>query len=282
MVKSSKEVIDLNESKIQSFKLPEVREFDFQIKYTKTDRYSHTHEIDLHTHREFEIYVNLSGDISFLIENKLYALTRGDVIVARPGEHHHCVYRSGEEHRLFWILFDCEKNPHLTSFFRRSDVNYVSPTESVKNELIEICSRLTEDADGGDRLYYFLRLLKLIEEGSRDSADGNRMPEDFRLILAFVDKHLAEDLRVADIARELFVSKSTVERKFKEYIGMTPLDYIQRKRLFLSAELLKKGETVLNAGLGVGYTDNSYFIQLFRRQFGITPYQYKRSLQNNE
>ncbi|MBQ9974913.1 MAG: helix-turn-helix transcriptional regulator [Clostridia bacterium] len=272
----------MNESKIQSFKLPEVREFDFQIKYTKTDRYSHTHEIDLHTHREFEIYVNLSGDISFLIENKLYALTRGDVIVARPGEHHHCVYRSGEEHRLFWILFDCEKNPHLTSFFRRSDVNYVSPTESVKNELIEICSRLTEDADGGDRLYYFLRLLKLIEEGSRDSADGNRMPEDFRLILAFVDKHLAEDLRVADIAQELFVSKSTVERKFKEYVGMTPLDYIQRKRLFLSAELLKKGETVLNAGLGVGYTDNSYFIQLFRRQFGITPYQYKRSLQNNE
>lgn len=60
--------------KITKLKIPSLNEFDFQIKYSETDRKSHTHEIGLHTHNELEIYINLSGDVSFLVENNLYAL----------------------------------------------------------------------------------------------------------------------------------------------------------------------------------------------------------------
>ena len=45
---------------------------------------------------------------------------------------------------------------------------------------------------------------------------------------------------------------------------------------YASAELLKKGESVLSAGTSVGFADNSYFINLFKRFYKVTPLQYKR------
>ena len=64
----------LYSGKITKLKIPALNEFDFQIKLTETNRSIHTHEIELHTHNEFELYVNLSGDVSFLVENNLYDL----------------------------------------------------------------------------------------------------------------------------------------------------------------------------------------------------------------
>ena len=108
----------MHDGKITKLTIPALNSFEFQIKYTETDRKSHTHEIGLHTHNEFEIYINLSGDVSFLVENNLYKLSRGDVIIARPGEYHHCVYRSDAPHKLFWILFDCRKNNDILDFLK--------------------------------------------------------------------------------------------------------------------------------------------------------------------
>ena len=96
----------MHSGEITKIKIPTLNEFDFQIKLTETNRSLHTHEIGLHTHNEFELYVNLSGDVSFLVENNLYNLSRGDVIIARPGEYHHCIYRSDAPHKFFWILFN--------------------------------------------------------------------------------------------------------------------------------------------------------------------------------
>ena len=50
---------------ITNLKIPRINEFDFQIKYSETDQKNHWHEIDLHTPNEFELYINLSGDVPF-------------------------------------------------------------------------------------------------------------------------------------------------------------------------------------------------------------------------
>lgn len=270
-------------SKITRFKIPSLNAFDFQIRHTETDKKSHTLQIDLHTHSDFEIYVNLSGDVSFLVENNLYALTYGDVIIARPGEHHHCVYRSDAPHKHFWILFDCEKNPQIVDFFfRHPEINFISLTEASKAKLISICNSLSDkETSPADRLYYFLELIKLLETDMDSSSFAeNRIPEDFSKILDYIDENITQNIRISDITAAFFCSTSTIERSFKEYVDLKPLEYIQRKKLFLAAKMLRNGESVSTAGLNVGYTDNSYFIQLFKRQFGITPYQYKKRCQH--
>ena len=44
-----------------------------------------------------------------------------------------------------------------------------------------------------------------------------------------------------------------------------------------AAQMLKQGESVLQAGAAVGYNDTSYFIELFKAYYGTTPLKYKNS-----
>lgn len=269
----------MEKNQVTKITIPSTNAFDFQIKYTETRQTTHTHEIELHNHNVFEIYINLSGDVSFFVENRLYPVSRGDVILVRPGEQHHCVYRSDTPHKLFWILFDAQENPELVSFFTsRSNENFISPCDSAKSELIDICfSMLEKDLSSVNKIYCFLRLLKILEIAAGESLfEPNQMPKELIRILDYIDEHIAENIRVADIAKELYISQRTIERKFKEFLGLSPTSFIRNKKLYLAANLLDQGESVLTAGANVGYSDNSYFIELFKQYYGMTPYQYKK------
>ncbi len=265
---------------IQKFSLPALSAFDFQIMHGDTDRRTHSLEVDTHTHSEFEIYINLTGDMSFLVENSLYPLTRGDVILARPGELHHCVYHSDAKHRYFWLLIDCHQNEQaLDSLFRRPDCHFVSLPQKEKEELIALCHRLMEsELEDTIRFSLFFRLLALLVEGAdKPGSPSQGLPEDLTRMLAYIQAHLADPIQVADMAADLYISESTINRRFREHLGLSALEFIRKRKLHLAADLLAHGESVLNAGLRAGYGDNSYFIRLFRQQYGMTPLQYKQA-----
>ena len=63
---------------------------------------SRTHS---HIHSFCEVYVNVSGDVSFVVEGKVYPIGYGDVIITKPNEFHHCVFHSerAHEHYCLWI-----------------------------------------------------------------------------------------------------------------------------------------------------------------------------------
>lgn len=268
----------MNDSKLANLFCPLVNEFQFQIKYSRLTRTSHVNQIDMHSHRELELYINLTGNISFLVEDTLYPVTRGDIVVSHPGELHHCVYNSDQEHQLFWILVDIDSNrPLFDQFFQNVSGHYFSLCQDTKNELIHICRLLLDEQPAGlERHYYFLRLLMILKENASSSKSiQNAMPADLTEVLRYIDTHLSESIKVSDIAAALYLSESTIERRFKTYLNMRPLEFIHKKKMILAAELLRSGESVLNAGISAGYSDNSYFINIFKRFYGITPFQYK-------
>lgn len=251
----------------------------FTLSHMRMSRRDHTEGLDLHSHGELELYLNLDGDISFLVGNKLYPLKRGDLIISRPGELHHSVYRSHRDHELFLFFIDLQNTAELDRFFREEiTASFIAPEEAAKEEMIRLCWRLLQEGSSRmDRLcclFSFLRLLKESAQGETPDAVG--LPDDLTQMLAYIDQRLQENLSTARIANAFFLSESTVKRRFQTYLGITPLKFIQRRKMAYAAELLDRGESVMNAGIGAGYTDNSYFISLFRRCYGISPLQYKR------
>lgn len=270
---------------VTKLKIPQLNAFDFQIKYSETNQKNHWYEIDLHAHNEFEIYINLSGDVSFLVENSLYPLSRGDVIIARPGERHHCVYRSNKPHKLFWILFDSEKNKTLLDFLKDGFCeNYISPRDELRKELLELCGalhgkKLTEEG----QIYAFLRIFAILKESSnKEESAKDVLSNDLKQVIDYIDKHIHEPLTITQIANTFYLSQSTLERQFKQVLNSTPLEYIRKKKLILAAQRLRNGESVLQAGLNLGYNDTSYFIQLFKKYYGCTPCEYKRMHKDRE
>jgi len=228
---------------------PNLKDLYFNISYTETDKENHNVGIDLHTHDKLELYINVSGDISFLVENNLYPLNHGDIIIARPGEYHHCVYRSDNIHKLFWILTDSDDE--LLSFFNDNKTNFLSPDNKSREEIINCChSLLSEEMTKLDKTYSFMRLLTLIKCNLSDqNTNSGNLPQDLKNVLDYIDLHIAEELQITKIAKKLYLSESTIERRFREFIKIKPSDFIRKKKMILAAELLKKGESVMNAGI---------------------------------
>jgi transcriptional regulator GlxA family with amidase domain len=95
--------------------------------------------------------------------------------------------------------------------------------------------------------------------------------------VAYIDAHYAENIAIADIAREAGFSESQFRRVFERVIAKSPVDYITTIRLNAARKLLTTTEkSVADIAVEVGFFDQSHFIKAFKRERGTTPGRYRR------
>lgn len=80
------------------------------------------------------------------------------------------------------------------------------------------------------------------------------------------------DFNLLDMAEQLCMSRSSLNRKIKGILNITPNDYIRIERLKKAAQLLKEGDCKINeVCYRVGFNTPSYFTKCFQKQFGMLP-----------
>ena len=256
--------------------------FYMNAKYVETNYSEHKSGIDSHVHPECEIYINLSGDVSLIVENHIYPVKRGDVVIARPFEYHHCVYHSDQLHKHFWILFSYSGNEHLLDlFFKRNagEKNLLVLSAENSEALINLCYSMLEDSDDEyKKYYYFFSLLNYLNSADRLSSTDGEYPRELLLAINYISDNYSYSISVSDIARASNVSVNTLERKFHSFFNMSPSVYLRKKRLANAVKLLSEGASVTEASEKSGFPDYSAFIAFFKKTYGITPLQYKKGL----
>ncbi|MBP1990240.1 response regulator transcription factor [Paenibacillus eucommiae] len=104
----------------------------------------------------------------------------------------------------------------------------------------------------------------------------NRFVED---AIKYIKQHYSEELSVGGIADKLFISSSYLMHLFKENTGMTVNDFITGYRIERAKSLLKTHEyKIYEVSIRVGFQDQRYFGQLFKKHVRLTPSEYIRSL----
>jgi AraC-like DNA-binding protein len=94
---------------------------------------------------------------------------------------------------------------------------------------------------------------------------------------AFMQAHLAEPIRLQDLAQHVVLSPSYFSQIFREETGQSPIDYLIDLRIEHAKQLLGKCEAnVTEAAGAVGYDSVSYFIRQFTARVGTTPGQWAR------
>ncbi len=239
---------------------------------------------DAHIHNFCEIYVHVAGDASFLVEKSLYPLSKGDMIITKPNEIHHLVYRDGlYEHYCIWISASGNFGNFLSQITNRrsGEKNLMSLSENDKSKLFEYLNSfcVPEGADISstpESLSAFFGFLSLLEKQNMSTKTSEKLPEIMRNILEYIDKHYTDSCKVEDIANEFFISRSTLCDMFKKNLNLTPSKYIDAKRFSHAKKLLEKGESVQKVCDACGFSDCSYFVSAFKRRFGITPHHYSK------
>ena len=235
-----------------------------------------------HFHEYYVIGFVEEGERILSCKGKKYPISRGSVVVFRPGDSHSCVQSNGGtlDYRSFHI--GRERMQELTW-----DV-------TGRREIPEFSANVIFD---GEIAWYLGTLHKMVMEGGKGFGKeegllllmsalirkhgqllASIMPEcreEIKLASRFMEEHYGERISLEQICRHVGLSKSTLLRAFIKEKGITPYRYLENVRINEAKKLLEQGETPALAAAQTGFSDQSHFTGYFNSFMGLTPGVYR-------
>ena len=98
-------------------------------------------------------------------------------------------------------------------------------------------------------------------------------------IRRYMEEHLDEPLTISTLSRRACLSATTFKAGFRRLYGLPVHAWLRQRRMERAAELLRGSSlSVLGVAQSVGYGSASQFTAAFRRQYGVTPAQYRKNV----
>jgi transcriptional regulator GlxA family with amidase domain len=93
----------------------------------------------------------------------------------------------------------------------------------------------------------------------------------------WMEQHQIEQIDYERLAKKFRISRRSLERRFKQAVGVTPLGYVQKLRVEFAKRMLEEGtQTFGEITYQVGYEDISFFRKIFIRLTGLRPREYQQ------
>jgi len=121
-------------------------------------------------------------------------------------------------------------------------------------------------------------LLLELQAIARRASRARSAPRWLRRAREKIDDSLPRRCSIRELAREAGVHPSHLTRVFREHHGTTIADYVRARRVAVAKGAIERGESLCDAALLAGFSDQSELTRAFRRVTGATPAQYRRSL----
>lgn len=121
---------------------------------------------------------------------------------------------------------------------------------------------------------------QLRENTSAQIVSDTLSPQDRKFmdeVYTLMEQQLTmENINIPSVCNEMHVSRTKFNYKIKQLTDMTPSTFFRTYKLNRAAKLLRDGEcNVSEAAMQTGFNNLSYFSTIFKKQFGISPSEYK-------
>jgi AraC family transcriptional regulator len=122
----------------------------------------------------------------------------------------------------------------------------------------------------------------LFESPSGHTQNSSAKPLPPRILSRIRDRIEAEldtGLSLASLAKESGYSRAHFLRMFRAATGLTPHQYVLQRRLGIAQQLLRQSRMVLaDIAIRCGFSSQTHMNDIFRKQLGVTPQEYRRSI----
>ena len=96
-------------------------------------------------------------------------------------------------------------------------------------------------------------------------------------ILNYIDDNLYKRITMDEISSIFYFNKDYLMRIFKKELDITIMDYINKRRIYNSLELLKNtDDLVIKIALNSGYSSLEYYSETFTKILGVSPLTYRK------
>lgn len=268
--------------------------FGFELQHRRTPNAQNG---ELHHHDFYEVYLLISGDVTYTVEGQLIHVYPGDILLISPQELHQVFIRSDSsiyERLVLWI------SPHLAEQLSSQDTalnqvlcssrpgyrNKLRPTADEYAYIRSLMEMLYQEARqerfGADLLCRSL-LTQVLVAINRLAEEVNTSKEDIFIgtvsrITEYINRHYNEPITLDTLADRFYLSKYHLSHAFKEQVGTSIYRYVIKKRLQVARELLAKGDKPSQICTACGFNDYVGFYRAFKAEYGISPREFIQSL----
>lgn len=283
--------------KLEYFTKDQAFPFYIQYGYHKDDMYLHVHE------GFSELVIVLGGSAKHIVNKEEFYISKGDVFIIGSDTfhgyentndfhicnimfHHDYFFRNDfdlKELSGFQGLFVIEPiMSQVKSFHNMLKLNqkdFDTVTKIVDNMLTEYKEKKPGyKMDVTGKFYNLAVLLSRIYSltGEYSENDVFGMAKS----IAYIEKHYKESLTVSELSEIAGFSTRHFTRRFWEITQTTPVQYMNEIRLKKAVAYLELTKLpVTEIATQCGFTDSNYFSRQFKKNYGISPSEYRKRLQ---
>ena len=242
----------------------------------------------MHYHDYYEIYYLISGERNHFVGDKFLTIKKGDFVVIRPEVPHKTGGLSGtrvlicfnEEFLSNWLTKSAQAE--LLSFF---DKTFIRPDSACQNEILNTINDVEKayfDKDNAKIFSSLLQLILILKKSSVATNKGNVSTTILQKAMEYAQNNYATINSLQDVADALFISKFHLCHLFSKYVEVSINSYLTKIRLKNATRLLvTSSKTITEVAIDCGFSTATYFCQVFKKEFGVTPLKYK-TLKNNK
>ena len=257
--------------------------------------YKEEKAMDMHIHDCYEIYYSIRGGKQFLIDNRFYTITPGDLFLINQYEPHKLTQIEEEVHERIVISLhpdyvkalstpqtnlDACFSDRLPGFSHRLSLNQEQQGRFLYfvNKILGASGYAHDVLEQAALLELLVHLNKLVQapvfQETSDSAAAYNQQVD--RILSYINANIANPISIRELAKQFYLSESYICRLFKSTTGTTINKYVTARRISIAKALLDGGCSVMEAYERSGFNDYSNFFKTFTKAVGLSPKKYSQ------
>ena len=236
-----------------------------------------------HCHNHFEIYFITKGACCYFIENKVYHLQPGDIILIPEGIMHNTEYQNTTYSRK---LISCSqyfipvsvksKLPELMHLYRNPGI--VDEINAIFDKIEEEYAKKDELSEDIFKCYTHM-LFFLLARNPNLSIPQDEDKHYLDDAVDFIQSNYASEITLEKMAERYFVSAEHFSRVFKKKVGFNFREYVNLLRLQKAESMLRQQNiiSITEVAQSCGFNDSNYFSVQFKKLYGISPKKFQSS-----